>query len=153
MKNWWLARLPESDVRDALWSWSSWPDFLSGRQSSFRLWGNMRYPSYLFCKILWLRHCMPTLLAGKLKSSGLAFIFGVVARLCFNGGAGEVGCRITDLDPPTDGSCRPTVQPRFFCIHGIRWPAVCCKSSFVGSDSWLHQCLWALWVFKRGQNR
>ena len=26
------------------------------------------------------RHCMPTLLAGKLKSSGLAFIFGVVAR-------------------------------------------------------------------------
>lgn len=86
---------------------------------------------------------MPTLLAGKLKSSGLAFIFGVVARLKSTGArpsAGEVGRRIPDLDPPTDGAagCRPT---RFFCIHGIRWPAVCCKSSFVGSDSWLHQCL------------
>ena len=54
---------------------------------------------------------MPTLLAGKLKSSGLAFIFGVVARLKSMGArpsAGEVGRRISDLDPPTDGAAGGT---------------------------------------------
>ena len=82
---------------------------------------------------------MPTLLAGKLKSSGLAFIFGVVARLKSMQGRSAAESQTWTLQQMgLPAELRPT---RFFCIHGIRWPAVCCKSSFVGSDSWLHQCL------------